>query len=302
MTVSCESGEWFLEIPNETSVSVGSWPAILVKVEGNTATAYPLTAFTSFTSYENALGPNGTLLLTGPGLDLGTISYFTANDTGANLRMSVVSTTVRLAEGGLYLQNGTLDLQDSFPGTNAASLMIGSTAAVGDSVTFSSGDDSVTLPVDASALTITIGNDSYDLNGITFRWYSTAGPSASVSGVTYEPAIYDGGKAYESGMIWAETKRGVWIFVMEAETDWAITLDGVWAPSTFFYTGENVAAESTQVSDFTKGVFLWDKSQTLIFFMGVAILGGLIGTHWGYTKGADWLVIFGAVGLCWMIL
>lgn len=302
LRVLYESGEWALDIPNETNVPIGNWPAILVKVEGATATAYPLTAFTSFTSYENVLGPAGKIYVTGPGLDMGTISHFSARDTGANLRMSVVSTTIRLAEGGLYLQNGMIDILSSFPGTSAASLMIGSSAAVGDSVTFTSGGNSITLPVDADALTITIAGDAYELNGITFRWYSTAGPSASVAGVTYEPAIYENGKTLDSGVIWAQTKRGDWIAVMEAETDWAMTLDGVWAPSAFFYVGENNAAESTQISDFTEGIFRWDKGQTLIFFMGVAIVGGIVGTHWGYTKGADWAIIFGAAGVCWLIL
>lgn len=302
LRVIYESGEWALDIPNETNVPIGNWPAILVKIEGETATAYPLTAFTSFTSYENVLGPAGKIYVTGPGLDMGTISHFRARDTGANLRMSVVSTTIRLAEGGLYLQNGTLDLQSSFPGTVAASLMIGSAAAVGDSVTFKSGNRTVTLPVDASALTITIGNSAYELNGITFRWYSSSGPSASVSGVTYAPAIYDRGSVLDSGVIWAETKRGDYIQVLEAPSGWEVTLDGVWAPSAFFYTGENVASESTQISDITKGEFRWDKDTTLIFMMGAAIVGGLVGTHWGYTKAADWIVIFGAVGVCWLIL
>lgn len=299
LTVSYASGTWSIESNGGTAFA-GDWPAILVKVEGSTATAYPLTAFVSFTSYDNVLGPRASVDMRDQ--SLGTIRMFSAEDTGSNLRMSVVSTTIRLAEGGLYLQDGRLDLQSAFPGTDAASIMIGSTAAVGDSITFTSGGASVTLPVDADKLQVIIGNEGYDLNGIAFRWYSSAGPSASVAGVTYAPAIYDRGKVLESGVIWAETKRGDYIQVMEAPSDWEITLDGVWAPAVFFYTGANEASESTQISDFTAGIFRWDKDTTLIFMMGAAVAGGLIGTYWGYTKGADWLVIFGAVGVCWLIL
>ena len=216
--------------------------------------------------------------------------------------MSVVSTAVRLAEGGLYIQNGSFGLQSSFPGTQAASLMIGSAAAVGDSVTFTSGAGTVTLPVDAEALTITIGGTAYDLNGITFRWYSSSGPSASVGGTTYAPAIYDAGETHASGVIWAENRRGEYAQVLEASSDWTVTLDGVWAPSAFFYTGENSASESTEFSDITEGIFRWDRDTTLIFMMGASLLGGFVGTHWGYTKGADWAVIIGAAGVCWLIL
>lgn len=278
---------------------VGLWPAIMVEFRPTGATVYPVTAFKSFIDFSTINAPtaiNATVLD-----PQATIQSILVYSTGNDMRMGVTDTVTHIAEGGLYLQNGTFTLRDSFPSADAVSITIGSTAHLGDSITFTGSGGSVTLPVNRDR-TVTIGGTDYPLNGLTFRWYSAAGPSVSIGGQTYAPAVYHRGQSYAAGTIWAEAKGGQMVAVLEEAGDWTMTLDGVWAPAVNLYYGHNSAAEATELADWTHGVFRWDANTFLIVMMGVVVLGGVVGAYLKLCTTADWLVIGMAVGVMWLIL
>lgn len=289
-----------------TVYDIGEWPAILVDFRVGTVEAYPISKFNDFTDFKVVNVP-----VSFPdsrpmaGLDdpeVLTSFVVRAELEGVNLRMGVTSTVVRIHEGGLYLQDGAFDLRSSFPEADAVSITIGSTAHLGDSITFSSGSARAVIPVNADR-TVTIGTKTYPLNGVTFRWYSVTGPSATVGDATYAPGVYHNGKFYAAGKIWAEVKGGEMLEILTVTgDDWTMTLDGVWAPAVNMYDGHNEASSKTELMDFTHGIFRWDKNDFLIVLMGVVVIGGVIGAYLKYCTTADWVVIGLSVAVIWLIL
>lgn len=303
------SGTWSVTAPGggNSFVQIGKWPGIMVTFRADSASVYPISSFKDFTDFETVDAPVVLENTRSANVDdtqpkLITSFYVAANTDGKNLRMSVARTLTHISQGGLYLQDGAFNLRSSFPTSDAVSLTIGSTAHLGDSITFSSGSSSVTLPVNADR-TVTIGARSYPLNGITFRWYSASGPSAEVAGSTYGPAIYHNGQTYAAGRIWAEVKGGDMVEVVQVSgDDWSMVLDGVWAPAVNMYDGHNEASSKTELMDFTHGIFRWDKADFLIVLMGVVVAGGILGAYLKLCTTADWVVIGVAVAGIWLIL
>lgn len=275
---------------------VGAWPAIEVRMSASGITATPLGQFTSFSDYVRIGAP---LTLSTPLMGGGTITDMRVRGD-AQMPVSVVSTVTRIAEGGLYLQDASLDLAAAFPSMTALSLVVGSAAHAGQGITFSSGSSEATVAIDGSEAVI--GERRVPLNGLTFRWISPDAPAASIGGQSYRAAIYQDGRTYAAGTVWATTPGGEMVAVMEAPDGFSVTLDGVWAPAVNLYSGTNVASERTELADFAHGQFRWDKNDFVIVMMAVCVAGGLIGSYYGKTAGADWLVIFGAVGVLWTIL
>lgn len=278
---------------------VGKWPAIMVEFRPTGAMAYPITEFKTFIDFSTIDAPTAINATVQDPAQV--IRSIVAYSTGDDMRMGVTDTVTHITEGGLYLQDGTFTLRDSFPSADAVSITIGSTAHLGDSITFTGSGGSVTLPVNRDR-TVTIGGTDYPLNGLTFRWYSPDGPSASIGGQTYAPAVYHRGQSYAAGTIWAEAKGGQMVAVLENAGDWTMTLDGVWAPAVNLYDGHNSAAEATELADWTHGIFRWDANTFLIVMMGVVVLGGVVGAYLKLCTTADWLVIGMAVGVMWLIL
>lgn len=278
---------------------VGKWPAIMVEFRPTGAAVYPIGIFKTFIDFATVGAPTAiNATVQDPQAVIQSILVYS---TGSDMRMGVTDTVTHIAEGGLYLQNGIFTLRDSFPSADAVSITIGSTAHLGDSITFTGSGGSVTLPVNRDR-TVTIGGTDYPLNGLTFRWYSAAGPAVSIGGQTYAPAVYHRGQSYAAGTIWAEAKGGQMVAVLEDAGDWTMTLDGVWAPAVNLYDGHNSAAEATELADWTHGIFRWDANTFLIVMMGVVVLGGVVGAYLKLCTTADWLVIGMAVGVMWLIL
>lgn len=284
-------------------VAVGGWEGVEVTCGYGTVTATPIGSFTSFLDYR-AVGSPRTVLASGA-VGGGTVESMavSAGSSGTYLMsMCVVSTTARIDGGGLYLQNASMSLQAMFPGSDAVSVMIGSAAKMGDSITFRSGTVTATLPVDPKAQTIMVDGAWQPFNGVTFRWYSSTGPSAEVDGIVFPAAVYLNGKTYDAGKIWAETRGGTMTEVMDAPEGWTMTLDGVWAPSVFLYDGKNDAATTTELGSFADGVFKWSKNDVVLTMMGVSILGGFIGSYYRWMDIWDWAAILGTIAVLWVIL
>lgn len=278
-------------------IQIGSWPAVELVFDEGSLSVRPISAFRSFLDYDVVDSP----VPVSSDLGIGeTVEKMFAHNT--SLRMCVTSTTARIAQGGLFLQDASMTLGQQFPDARAVSVMLGSAARMGQGVTFSSGGQSATLAVDPDRQAVRIGGTWYPFNGVTFRWYSSAGPSATVEGQTYAPAVYHNGKVYAAGKIWAEPKGRAMVEVMDAPTDWTMALDGVWAPSVFMYTGENVASSATELNDIAHPSFQWSKDDFVLVMMAVSVFGGVIGSYFGRVDAWDWVAIIGTVGGLWLIL
>lgn len=298
VTIRCDSsGVWTVG-----SVAIGEWAGIQLTVGYGQMVIEPISQFRTFLDYVTV--ETETSVYGGTAVGGGTITSIAVSEhpSGSSLRMCVVSTTIHIPEGGLYLQNGNLDMGAAFPGAQAVSVMLGSAAKMGESITFASGGDSETIQVDPDRRMLYIDSRWYDFNGVTFRWYSSTGPSATIDNHTYGPAIYHNGSTYASGKIWAEVDGGKMVEVLDASTTWTMTLDGVWAPSVFFYEGENVASSSVELGDFTSGEYQWDKNTFIIVMMAVSIAGGMIGSYFKFVDAWDWVAIIGTVGVLWVVL
>lgn len=278
---------------------VGKWPAIMVDFRPTSATVYPVSDFKTFIDFRTIDAPTViTSRVTSPSA---VIKSIVAYSTGDDMRMGVTGTVTHVAEGGLYLQNGTFTLRASFPDADAVSVTIGSTAHLGKSITFLGSGTPVTLPVNADR-TITIDGQNYPLNGLTFRWFSAAGPTETIGGQAFAPAVYYRGESYAPDTIWAEIKGGKMVKVMDYAGNWVMILDGVWAPAVNLYEGHNSAAEKTELADWTHGQFRWDSNTFLIVMMGVVVLGGVVGAYLKLCTVADWVVIGMSVAFMWLIL
>lgn len=69
---------------------------------------------------------------------------------------------------------------------------------------------------------------------------------------------------------------------------WRIQLNGLWAVSTAYYTGENVAT-SVVVWD-KPGTWQWDMSLFIIVFMAINIIGLVICVRFTELSLWDWVI------------
>lgn len=286
------------------SVSVGMWPAIELTVSDGKAVARPVQRFGTFMDYDVLDLP--TVVYSGAAVPetVQSIEAVRAAAGYENIRMAVTSTVTRIDNGGLFLQDASFSVQRSFPDADAVSIMLGSAARMGSSITFASvsAGTSASLPVDPDKGSIYIGGGWQPFNGVTFRWISSGYGPVTIDDTVYAAAIYLNGQQYDAGAIWAQLKNGKMLKVMNAGDDWTVTLDGVWAPATFLYEGKNVASKATELADWTHPQFQWSKDDFLIIMMGVSILGGLAGSYFRLVDLWDWTAIIGTVGCLWLFL
>ena len=283
-----------------TTSDLGTWPARSLTMSQGKIVARPVGSFSSFEAYDVINVP---IVLDWDVADGEDIAYFVvlpnSNPTMTAMRMQVMSTIVRIVGGGLYIQDGSLNLDQAFPGTLAAKVIIGSSVHSGSSVTFS-GDQSGTVQLSPTGRFV-IDGEEYPTGQVAFLWASPDQPATTISGRTYDAGVYWHDQKYAPGIVWmlAGDKMTA---LAEVGNDWTMTLDGVWAPAVNYYTGENAAAERTELADITKGQYQWDKGQFIIILMGASILMGLAGSYWGYTKPVDWVIIAAVAAGAWMIL
>lgn len=281
---------------------LGKWPGMSMTVTEGKAVFRPVSNFASFSSYTLVDAPmvyDWDLL---GGEDLLYFELFRALNYDAEqcLRMQVMNTKVRVVEGGLYLQNGTFDIVQGFPTVQAFSLTLGSAAHVGDSVTVSGTSGSVTLEVRENGSFVVDGSE-FQFGQCSIMWVSTSMPTATIEGKSYPAALYRNGQGYSAGNVWLSTPKGI-VDMGEIGESPVVTLDGLWAPAVYFYTGENKAGSSTEFVDFTDGTFKWDKSQLILVLMGASIAMGLAGSYLGYARMVDWIIIIVVNAGAWMIL
>lgn len=286
-------------------VTMGDWDAIELTAGYGAVVARPVSRFVSFTDYDAVDDPR---TVVASGFVGGAVVDSMAVSAGSSglylMKLSVTSTTARIYNGGLYLQDASLNLLALFPDSKAVSVMIGSTAAMGDSITFTSVSDSsvtVTIPVDPSKGAYILGKWR-PFNGIRFMWVSPNMDPQTIDGSVYSAAIYYRGGVYEAGKLWVSLRDGSMVELMDADDGWTMKLDGVWAPSVFLYTGNNVASSTVQIADFTDPEFKWNMQDFILVMMGVSIAGGFLGTYFRVVDTWDWVAIIGTIGALWLFL
>lgn len=307
-----EGGRWSIQLLSGTiggihgvspldpvAHDLGEWPAIAVVISDGKLTVTPAARFVSFGDFDAINVPATFEWDVLGGKPLKSMRFDSSSSDGQYPRLCVTSTTVLIEKGGLYMQNAQLTPSQAFPSVKAVSLRLGSAAHVGTGIVFMGDGSSVLVPVSEDGK-VQVDGKWYPFADVTFYWVSGSMPAASIAGVTYPAALYLKGKVYDAGTVWASA-RGSMTPVMEAE-DWTVLLEGVWAPSVLFYTGENEATESTELADFTHAQYRWDKATFVIVMMAVSIVGGIAGSYAGRVDAWDWLAILGTVGILWLIL
>lgn len=283
-------------------VDLGTWPAISVTISNGDVVVRPIANFVSFSSYDLVDVP---IVIDWDVLEGEDLLYFMVArnvNWGAEeaVRMQVMNTTVRVVEGGLYLQDGAFDVTEGFPATKAFKLVLGSAAHVGDSVTVSGTGGSATIQVTQNGRFVVDGAE-IPFGQCALMWVSSTMPTATIDNQTYPAALYQKAQGYTAGTVWMSTPTGM-VEIGAVGDDPTVTLDGLWAPAVYFYTGEQDASSHTEFVDLSDGVFKWDKSQLILVMMGLSIVLGLAGSYWGYTKIVDWMIIIGCIAGAWMIL
>lgn len=309
MGVSVTGGRWRVEqysgsiddpiLGIEDYRDIGSWPAIQITVSKGVLTVVPVSRFVSFGDYDVVNVPTTVEWDVAGGKTIGSFRIQPNGSASSVVRLSVTDTTVRIAQGGLYVQNGEMTPSDAFPNVDAVSLRIGSAAHVGTGIVFMDGARSVLIPVSQDGR-MYLDGAWHPFGEVTFMWVSSDMPTQTIADTAYPAAVYIKGKTYAPDTIWAQFGTRM-VEVMEAD-DWTILLEGVWAPSVQLYTGENAASERTELMDFTHGVFRWDATDFILVMMGVSVAGGLCLSYFGRMDLVDWALVIGAVAVLWLIL
>lgn len=307
MKLSVSGGRWTMSLQrivddgdgpyyeDADTVDLGRWEAVRLTFSMGSVTAVPLAEFRNFGDFSPVNAPVTKSWGLADGGVIGSIVF----PAIPHLRMCAVSTTVRISEGGLYVQNAAMAPSDAFPTVQAVSLRIGSAAHVGTGIVFYDGSSSVLVPVRENGQ-MQIDGRWLDFGDVSFMWVSTSMPTKTIADVTYPAALYQKGQTYAAGTIWAMTPSGAKEIMQSS--DWTILLEGVWAPSVLFYTGDNIADERTELYDISKPAFRWDKATFVIILMAVSVCGAVVGSYFGKMEPLDWIVVGGTIVVLWLVL
>lgn len=210
-------------------------------------------------------------------------------------RQLVVKTIILLDAGGLYIQDGELDLKTQFPQYTISEFIVNAVVHPGDSMSLISGGNTL----------VTIGNDGVDkwiyhqpgkTQTQTYDWWDL-----KVFYVQSAEGLYVNGQYFDGNHVYIQ--QGKW----GSYDDWGqlddgnltIRMDGVWAFSTQYYNGSTSTTHGIEFAD--PGTWHWSKDEFMVVFTGVLLLAQAI---LYYTKGyslLDLLVFGGQIGIIWTI-
>lgn len=307
ITIRADNHQYWTISNGNATINLGKWPALMLTY-GEDITLTTISTFGSFASYTTASNIPISWQTVGGDLLGFKVSRSAGYDYDA-LRFAVVNSTIRIVAGGPYLQNGVITPSTKFPDSVAGMFIIGSAAHVGQSITFIG--DNTTATFLASDRGLEIAGHIYSFDQIRFVWVSTAMPTQTIAGVTYPAAYYVNGQSYDAGWLYMEYNGNITEVV--DGNNWSMRLDGVWAPAVNYYEGMNEADVSTQLMDFSEGLFRWDRDTVLVVFIGSTIglmiamsyfsrSTNLLGTSIQPVGLFDWAVAVGVVAITYLIL
>lgn len=150
-------------------------------------------------------------------------------------------------------------------------------------------------PYSKTFLTNSIGSGLY-IDGILYPWgtislyyVSEDVPPVTIEGDNYVGGLYLFNTFLEKGHLYLIAGKSNHIVDMGKTTNaWSIQLNGLWALSTAYYTGENVAT-SVVVWD-KPGTWQWDATTLLITFLAANIIGMVVCTRFMEMTLWDWVI------------
>lgn len=288
--------------------SVGKWPGVYIEysVEDHHSVirAYPIDTFVTFTEY-NVMNYVYTVY-SDPSTNVKGLSYITFTHTD-NIQMyhEIVSTTVLLESGGLYIQDGVFSPATSFPSDQIIQFRITGSPHAGDSVTVSTYSDGVYTPhtylTNSMGTALIIQGQEVPFADAKFYYVSENVGDTVIGTDVYAGGLYINNNFYEKGHLYIQTGKNLPLRDLGATTNqWTIKLDGVWAVATAYYNGENVA--SSQIEWDQPGTWHWDKTLTLIVFIGAVILALICCSRIWDLGWFDWAISICACVIALMLL
>jgi hypothetical protein len=158
-----------------------------------------------------------------------------------------------------------------------------------------------TYPVNEVGTGLIINDKSYEFNEIGFYYVDADTPSVTIAGEVYRGGIYINGQILEKGHIYLQAgKNGEFVDMGETDNTWVIQLNGMWAFSSAYYTGENIATTVLEWDE--PGVWHWDKTLTIIVFIGATILSVICCSRIWDMGWLDWAISICACVIAFMLL
>lgn len=146
-----------------------------------------------------------------------------------------------------------------------------------------------TFQTDSLGSGLYIDGTLYPWGQIYLYYVSEDAPTVSIEGVSYPGGLYMFNTFLDKGHLYLVAGKNNHIVDLGATTNaWSIQLNGLWALSTAYYTGENVAT-SVVVWD-QPGTWQWDMSLFIIVFMAVNIIGLVICVRFTELSLWDWVI------------
>ena len=311
VTIELKSDGWYVN-----GIQIGNWPAVSVKIYRDLAGSpylgvVPVMTFNNFMDYKTmdvSEIPIGLSVVDGDGktvddYKLTSFRMLKWDCNQATHRHEVVDTVLFLPSGGLYTQDGVFNQAQSFPGDLMVKLRIMSAAHVGEGMTITnSAGESVYIPTDhiSKWISPTDGKTTCDFADLSVFYLDKNIPSVSIDGKTYTGGMYytnsDGASVkLDPGYLYYQFGTNgdiVRVGTSESTNDWSVTLNGIWAMSTSYSTGENVA-EAHMEWNGLGGVWGWNSIDTVLMFSGIS-MALLVLCAWRFElTGLDWIL-----GLC----
>lgn len=146
-----------------------------------------------------------------------------------------------------------------------------------------------TFQTDSLGSGLYIDGTLYPWGQIYLYYVSEDVPSVSIEGVSYPGGLYMFNTFLDKGHLYLVSGKNNHIVDLGVTTNaWRIQLNGLWAVSTAYYTGENVAT-SVVVWD-KPGTWQWDMSLFIIVFMAINIIGLVICVRFTELSLWDWVI------------
>ena len=160
---------------------------------------------------------------------------------------------------------------------------------------------STTYDVNSMGNGLIINGKSYLFNEIGLYYVDSSVPTVVIGGEAYAGGLYINGQFLQKGHLYLQAGRnGNFIDLGESNNQWTIRLNGLWAVSTAYYTGENQAT-SVIVWD-EPGKWHWDANLTIICFLAVTIIGLVVMARLYELSIWDWIIPIAACIISFMLL
>lgn len=309
LTIDCDYGGNSGWIVN--GVAIGSWPAIYLKytiVENHSVIyVFPVTNMVTFLDY--TVLDYEYMVYNGQAIADKGAKYieFQYTDDLTQFYHEIGNTVVLLEQGGLYLQNGVFSPAVSFPNDKIIQFKIMGSPHVGDSVTittYDAGTDTYTpytYQVNSYGTGLIIGNTSFKFADISWYFVAENVPNTIIGSDVYSGGLYLNGKFYEKGHLYMKLGKSTDLIDLGVTNNqWTLKLDGTWAVSTAYYTGDNIASSKLLWDD--PGQWQWNLDLTLMVFIALIIIGLVICNRFWEFGWMDWVIPISACVIALLML